>query len=85
MAKLNNKSIVKYRMKPINRIKIKDERFATSDNKKLMARAKFKRGVIKILTMLQAYHLYEKIKRNKLCVIPINYYIKDYKPFYAPC
>lgn len=48
-------------MKPITRIKIGDERYATSDTKKLMARAKFKKAVIKILTKLQAYHLYEKI------------------------
>lgn len=65
-------------MKPINRIKIGEERFATQDNKKLMARAKFKRAVIKILTKLQAYHLYEKIKRNKLCIIPIHKFVKDY-------
>lgn len=52
MAKLENKNLIKYRMKPISRIKIKDERFATLDNKKLMARAKFKRAVIQILTKI---------------------------------
>jgi len=69
-------------MKPINRVKIGEERFATQDNKKLMARAKFKRAVIKILTKLQAYHLYEKIKRNKISIIPIHKFVKDYKPIY---
>jgi len=39
-------------MKPINSIKIREERFATPDNKKLMARARFKRAVIKVLTKL---------------------------------
>lgn len=49
-----------------------------------MARAKFKRAVIKILTKLQAYHLYEKIKRNKLCIIPIKKFVKDYNiPVYT--
>lgn len=80
MAKQNGKNIIKYRMKPINRIKIGEERFATHENKRLMARAKFKRAVIKILTKLQAYHLYEKIKRNKLCIIPIHKFVKDHKP-----
>lgn len=50
------------------------------ENRKLMARAKFKRAVIKILTKLQAYHMYEKIKRNKLCIIPVHKFVKDYKP-----
>jgi hypothetical protein len=45
-------NLIKYRMKPINRIQIKEERFATPDNKKLMIRARFKRAVIKILTKL---------------------------------
>jgi hypothetical protein len=39
-------------MKPIDRIKVREERFATPDNPKLMARARLKRAVIKILTML---------------------------------
>lgn len=52
MNRLNNQNVIKYRMKPITRIKIGEERFATHDNKKLMARAKFKRAVIKILTKL---------------------------------
>ena len=80
MSKMNNKNTIKYRMKPISRIKIGEERFATKENKKLMARAKFKRAVIKILTKLQAYHLYEKIKRNKLCITPIYKFVKDYQP-----
>ena len=50
MAKQNNQ--VKYRMKPIQKIRILEERFATPENKKLMARARFKRAVIKILTKL---------------------------------
>lgn len=83
MAKTNNQNIIKYRMKPINRIKIGEERFATLENKKLMARAKFKRAVIKILTKLQAYHMFEKIKRNKLCIIPITKFVKDYKPLHT--
>jgi Ca2+/Na+ antiporter len=49
-----------------------------------MARAKFKRAVIQILTKIQAYHLYEKIKRNKLCVIPVNTFVKDFKTSYNP-
>jgi len=48
-------------MHPINRIKIRDERFATPDNRPLMARARLKRAVILILTKLQAYHIFEKI------------------------
>jgi len=73
-------SQIRYRMKPINRIQIKEERFATPDNKKLMIRARFKKAVIKLLTKLQAYHLYEKIKRNKQCVIPLSKIMKDYRP-----
>ena len=63
MSKLNNQ--IRYRMRPIRKIKIREERFATPDNKALMFRAKFKQAVIKILTKIQAYHFYEKIKRNK--------------------
>ena len=36
--------------------------------------------MIKILTKLQAFHIYEKIKRNKHCVIPVNKFVKDYHP-----
>lgn len=43
---------IKYRMKAIQRVKVKDERFATADNKKLMTKAKFKRAVILVLTKL---------------------------------
>ena len=39
-------------MKPIQKIKIREERFATKDNKSLMARARFKQAVIKILTKI---------------------------------
>lgn len=67
-------------MKPIQRIKIREERFATPDNRPLMAKARMKQAVIKILTKLQAYHIYEKIKRNKHCVIPVNKFVKDYHP-----
>jgi len=56
-------------MRPIRKIKIREERFATPDNKALMFRAKFKQAVIKILTKIQAYHFYEKIKRNKHCIV----------------
>lgn len=67
-------------MKPIHRIKIREERFATPDNRSLMIRARFKQAVIKILTKLQAFHIYEKIKRNKHCVIPVTNFVKDYHP-----
>jgi hypothetical protein len=76
MAKQNNQ--IRYRMKPINRIKIREERFATPDNRSLMVKARMKQAVIKILTKLQAFHIYEKIKRNKHCVIPVNKFVKDY-------
>lgn len=65
-------------MKPIQRVKIREERFATPDNTSLMARARMKRAVIKILTKLQAYHFFEKMKRNKKCVIPVAKFVKDY-------
>lgn len=78
MAKQNNQ--IRYRMRPINRIKIREERFATPDNRSLMVKARMKQAVIKILTKLQAFHIYEKIKRNKHCVIPVNKFIKDYHP-----
>lgn len=45
-----------------------------------MIRARFKQAVIKILTKLQAYNIYEKIKRNKHCVIAVNKFVKDYHP-----
>lgn len=66
-------------MKAIQRVKIREERFATPDNRSLMARARMKRAVIKILTKLQAFHIFEKMKRNKKCVIPVNKFIKDYQ------
>jgi len=72
-------------MKPIQKIKIREERFATPDNKSLMAKARMKRAVIKILIKLQAYHIYEKIKRNKHCVIPVTKFVKDYHPYHAGC
>jgi len=78
MARQNNQ--VRYRMKPIHRIRIREERFATPDNRSLMIRARFKQAVIKILTKLQAYNIYEKIKRNKHCVIAVNKFVKDYHP-----
>ena len=65
-------------MRPIKRVKLRDERFATPDNKQLMARARMKQAVIKILTKLQAYHIYEKIKRNKYCVIGVDKFIDLY-------
>ena len=40
MNKLNNN--IRYRMRPIRKIKIREERFATPDNRALMFRAKFK-------------------------------------------
>ena len=49
-------------------------------NRSLMVKARMKQAVIKILTKLQAFHIYEKIKRNKHCVIPVNKFIKDYHP-----
>lgn len=67
-------------MRPINRIKIRSERFATPDNRSLMVKARMKQAVIKILTKLQAFHIYEKIKRNKHCVIPVNKFVVDYHP-----
>lgn len=77
MAKQNNQ--IRFRMKPILRIDMSEERFATPDNKTLMAKAKLKRGVIKLLTKLQAYNIYERIKRNKHCVIPVSTFVKDFK------
>ena len=68
-------------MRPIQKIKIKEERFATPKDPELMARAHFKQAVIKILTRLQAYHIYEKIKRNKHCIIPVKSFVKDYRPY----
>ena len=50
MAKQNNQ--IRYRMKPIQRVKIMEERFASAKDYKLMARARFKQAVIKILTKL---------------------------------
>lgn len=50
MAKLSDQ--IKYRMKAIQRVKIREERFATPGNTTLMARARMKRAVIKILTKL---------------------------------
>lgn len=70
-------------MKPIQKIKIREERFATPDNKSLMAKARMKRAVIKILIKLQAYHIYEKIKRNKHCVINVTKFVKDYHPYHV--
>ena len=65
-------------MKPIQKIKIREERFATPDNKELMARARFKQAVIKILTKIQAYHIFEKIKRNRHCIIQVHNFVKGY-------
>lgn len=76
MGRQNNQ--LRYRMKPIQSIKIADERFATPDDKLLMAKARWKQAVIKVLTKLQAYHIYEKIKRNKYCVIPVARFVKGY-------
>lgn len=76
MDQINNQ--IRYRMKPIQKIKIREERFATPDNAQLMAKARFKQAVIKILTKIQAYHIYEKIKRNKHCIIPVHNIVKNY-------
>jgi hypothetical protein len=76
MAKLSDQ--IKYRMKAIQRVKIREERFATPGNTSLMARARMKRAVIKILTKLQAYHFFERMKRNKKCIIPVTKFVKDY-------
>ena len=54
--------------------------FANPDDRGLMVRARLKQAVIKILIKLQAYHIYEKIKRNKNCIIPISKFIRDYHP-----
>jgi len=43
-----------------------------------MAKARLKQAVIKILTKLQAYHIQEKIKRNKYCIINIGDFVKGY-------
>ena len=66
-------------MRPIKSVKIKEERFATPNDKKLMAKARLKQAVIKILTKIQAYNIYEKIKRNKYCIIPVSKFVKGYK------
>ena len=76
MARQHN--AVRYRMRPIQTIKIREERFATPMDKKLMAKARLKQAVIKILIKLQAYHIYEKIKRNKYCIIPVSKFVKSY-------
>lgn len=55
-----------------------EERFASAKDYKLMARARFKQAVIKILTKIQAYHIFEKIKRNRTCIIPVNTFVKNY-------
>jgi hypothetical protein len=83
MARQNQQ--IRYRMRPIQKIKIREERFATPDNKSLMAKARMKQAVIKILIKLQAFHIYEKIKRNKHCVIPVTKFVKDYHPYHAGC
>lgn len=77
MARQHNQ--VRYRMRPIHSIKIREERFATPLDKKLMAKARLKQAVIKILVKLQAYHIYEKIKRNKYCIIPVAKFVKGYQ------
>ena len=77
MARQHNS--VRYRMRPIQSIKIREERFATPMDKKLMAKARLKQAVIKILIKLQAYHIYEKIKRNKYCIIPVAKFVKSYQ------
>mmetsp|Transcript_10168 Transcript_10168/g.17138 ORF Transcript_10168/g.17138 Transcript_10168/m.17138 type:complete len:343 (-) Transcript_10168:801-1829(-) len=76
LGKANNE--IRYRMKPIQRIKIRDERFVTPDDRQLMAKARLKQAVIKILTKIQAFHIYEKIKRNKHCIIHVNAFIKNF-------
>jgi hypothetical protein len=43
-----------------------------------MAKARLKQAVIKILTKLQAYHIQERIHRNKHCLIPVKKFVKDY-------
>jgi len=63
-------------MRPIHRIKVLQERYAMPEETGLMARAKLKQAVIKILTKIQAFHFYETIKRNKHCVIPLKSFIK---------
>jgi len=50
MAKQNNQ--IRYKLRPIQRIKIANEKFATPDDKSLMARARLKQAGIKILTKL---------------------------------
>lgn len=75
----NQNDLIKFKMKPIQKIKIREERFATPDNRELMAKARFKKAVIKILTRIQAYHLYEKIMRNNMCIIPLKKFISNEK------
>jgi L-fucose mutarotase/ribose pyranase (RbsD/FucU family) len=64
-------------MRPI-KVKIREEWFATPDDRHLMAQARLKQAVIKILTKIQAFHFYERIKRNKYCVIPVSSFVKNY-------
>lgn len=49
------------KIKPINCVKIREERFVTPNDKKLMARATLKKATIKILIKIQAYKHYEKM------------------------
>lgn len=76
MANQNNE--IRFRLRPFKKVKIGDERFATPNDIGLMSRARWKHAIIKILVKIQAYHIFEKIKRNKYCQIPISKYIKDY-------
>lgn len=50
VARQNNQ--IRYKMKPISRIRIREERYATPDDRQLMAKARLKQAVIKILVKL---------------------------------
>jgi hypothetical protein len=76
MANSNNE--IRFRLKPFKKVKIGDERFATPNDTALMSRARWKHAIIKILVKIQAYHIFERIKRNRYCQIPISRYIVDY-------
>jgi hypothetical protein len=47
--------MIKYKLQPILCVKLGEEQFAESDDRKLMARLNFKRAVTRIIVKIQAY------------------------------
>ena len=48
-------TMIKYKLQPILCVKLGEEQFAESDDRKLMARLNFKRAVTRIIVKIQAY------------------------------